>query len=129
MADLTCTDGSFDQLDRLMERYPSFQRGAYVFVLDALHTLVARMGEKRHLSGAELAFGVRDLALHRFGPMALTVLHHWGVRRTEDVGTIVFAMVEIGLLVRQDDDRMEDFQDLFDFTQVFERDYPWSGVC
>jgi uncharacterized repeat protein (TIGR04138 family) len=128
MADLTCTDGPFDQLDRLMERNPLYQRGAYVFVLDALHTLVARMGEKRHLSGTELAFGVRDLALHRFGPMALTVLHYWGVRRTQDLGAIVFAMVEIGLLVKQDEDRMEDFEDLFDFVHVFERDYPWSGV-
>lgn len=126
MADLTCPEKG---LDELVERYPRFHRNAYVFVLDALHTVVARMREKRHLSGEELARGVRDLALHRFGPISRTVLGHWGIHSTEDVGEVVFAMVEIGLLVKQDQDSLDDFRNLFDFGQVFEAEYPWSAAC
>ena len=125
MADLTCPERG---LETLLERYPRFHRNAFIFVLDALHTVVGRMREKRHLSGEELAHGVRDLALHRFGPIAKTVLGHWGLHTTEDVGSVVFAMVDVGLLVKQDDDSIEDFQGLFDFHQVFEADYPWSAA-
>jgi uncharacterized repeat protein (TIGR04138 family) len=67
---------------------------------------------------------VRDLALERFGPMARTVLEHWGIRATADLGDLVFALVECGVLIKQDEDVMEDFHDVFDFDEVFERDYP-----
>ncbi len=55
-------------------------------------------GGARHISGEELAHGVRDLALKQYGPMARTVLGHWGIHGTDDLGEIVFAMVECGVL-------------------------------
>ena len=125
MADL---DFAEETLATLQERYPRFHRYAYAFLLDALHTVIGGMREPRHISGEELVLGVRDLAMDRYGPMARTVLAHWGIHTTEDLGEVVFALVEIGILVKQDEDRPEDFQDLFDFVQVFERDYPWSAV-
>jgi len=39
---------------------------------------------------------------------------------------VVFALVEQGVLVKQDEDRPEDFVDVLDFDEAFERDYPWS---
>ena len=72
-------------LDRLRERYPQYQETVYLFVLSALHHVIEQLPEPRHITGPELATGVRDLALARFGPMARTVLEHWGVRATEDV--------------------------------------------
>ena len=41
---------------------------------------------------------------------------------------VEFAMVEHGLLVKEDDDRPEDFADLFDFEEAFETDYPWGAI-
>ena len=114
-------------LDALQARHPRFHRHAYGFVLDALHAVVDGLGKKRHISGRELAESACELAIRRFGPMARTVLEHWGVHSTEDFGEIVFALVEIGVLVKQDEDRLEDFQGLFDFEEVFDRDYPWSA--
>ena len=114
-------------LHRLQERNPRFHEKAYLFLLSALHEVLEGLEEPRHISGEELAKGVRGLALKQYGPMARTVLAHWGIHSTEDLGDIVFAMVECGVLIKRDEDQREDFQDLFDFEEAFERDYPWGG--
>lgn len=114
-------------LQILRERHPRFAEEAYLFVLSALQRILNDLGEPRHISGRELALGVRDLALEKFGPMARTVLGHWGIHSTEDVGAIVFALVDCGILIKQPTDSPEDFRDVFDFEEVFERNYPWAG--
>ena len=113
-------------LAELQERNPHFHRRAYVFLIDALHGVIAGMDERRHISGHELVEGVRGLAMQRFGPLARTVLEYWGINTTDDLGEIVFALVDIGVLVKQEQDRPEDFEDLFDFEEVFEHNYPWT---
>jgi uncharacterized repeat protein (TIGR04138 family) len=113
--------------DRLRERYPEYHEGAYIFVLAALNHVLERLPEPRHISGAELAGGVRDLALDRFGPMARSVLEHWGVQETRDVGRIVFALVEFNVLIKQDEDSLADFADVFDFDEAFQTQYPERG--
>jgi uncharacterized repeat protein (TIGR04138 family) len=113
-------------LDELRRRNPRFHDTAYAFLLAALHHVIERLSEPRHITGAELAEGVRDLAIERFGPMARTVLEHWGICATVDLGEVVFALVECGVLIKQDEDRIDDFADVFDFDEAFERDYPWS---
>jgi uncharacterized repeat protein (TIGR04138 family) len=114
-------------LNQLQERNPRFDTKAYFFVLAALHSVIHALDEPRHISGGELADGVRRLALERFGPMARIVLEHWGICATEDVGGVVFALVEQGVLIKQDGDRPEDFADVFDFEEAFELSYPWEA--
>lgn len=108
----------------LRARNPRYQEAAYVFVLSALNYVLERLSEPRHITGREMAEGVRDLALDRFGPMARTVLEHWGIESTGDVGEIVFALVEAGVLIKQDEDSRTDFNDVFDFDDAFETHYP-----
>lgn len=103
-----------------------FHRDAYGFLLDALHTVISKLSKRRHISGQELAEGVRGLAMERFGPMARTVLEYWGIRSTDDVGEIVFDLVDMGVLVKDPRDRLEDFTDVFDFEEVFDNNYPWT---
>jgi uncharacterized repeat protein (TIGR04138 family) len=124
MTDLQFAD---DVLDRLQERYPRFHARSFVFVLQALHRVIQSLDAPRHVSGQELAEGVRELALDRFGPMARTVLEHWGIHDTEDVGRVVFAMVEQGILIKQEGDQPEDFSDVFDFEEAFDLNYPWDA--
>jgi uncharacterized repeat protein (TIGR04138 family) len=124
MTDLQFAD---EVLDRLQERYPRFHARSYIFVLQALHHVIQSLDAPRHVSGQELAEGVRELALERFGPMARSVLEHWGIHDTEDVGRVVFAMVEQGILIKQDGDQPEDFSDVFDFEEAFELNYPWDA--
>jgi uncharacterized repeat protein (TIGR04138 family) len=116
-------------MDRLRAIEPRFQEGAYLFVLAALEFSQTRLPERRHISGGELAGSCRDLALERFGVMARMVLEHWNIRCTRDIGDVVFALVELGLLISQPTDSKDDFQDLFDFDHAFERDYPWNAAA
>jgi uncharacterized repeat protein (TIGR04138 family) len=113
-------------MDRLRRRYPSYHETAYLFILSALQFTIERIGEPRHISGRELAEGCRDLALERWGLMARSVLEFWGIRSTRDLGEIVFALVDCGVLVKRDDDSLADFDSVFGFDDAFDRHYPWS---
>jgi uncharacterized repeat protein (TIGR04138 family) len=110
--------------DALREKYPRYNERAYIFVLSALNHVLRRLPEPRHITGRELAEGVRDLAIEQFGPMARSVLEHWGIEETVDVGDIVFALVEQGILIKQDEDTRADFVDVFDFDDAFDPQYP-----
>ena len=123
MSELAFRDGIMDQI-RLRE--PRFHERAYLFVLQALEYSQARLTERRHIAGRELAEACRDLALERYGLTARLVLDHWGVRSTADIGDVVFTLVDLGLLLSQPTDSREDFVDVYDFDRAFEREYPWS---
>lgn len=112
--------------ERLMALDGRYDERAYAFVLTALEDVVVRLPRRRHVSGEELAEGCRELAIRLFGPMAKTVLEHWNVRATRDFGEVVFNLLEVGVLAKDDADSRNDFDDLFDFTEVFERNYPWG---
>ena len=123
MSELAFRDGI---MDRIRLREPRFHENAYLFVLAALEYCQARLTERRHITGRELAAACSDLALDRYGVMARLVLDHWGVRATADIGDMVFALVDLGLLISQPNDSREDFADVFDFDQAFGREYPWK---
>lgn len=117
-----------DVLARLRQRNPRYAEPAYLFVLTALHGLLERLPNPRHVSGAELADAVRELAVERFGPLARTVLEHWGVHSTSDMGEVVFSLVECGVLIKQPGDSREDFEGLYSFDEAFETAYPWGAL-
>ena len=114
-------------IDRLRRQYPAYHETAYLFILSGLHFTIEGLTEPRHISGRELAEGCRDLALERYGPMARSVLEFWGIRSTRDLGELVFALVDCGVLVRQEGDTLDEFDSLYDFAEVFERRYPWAA--
>jgi uncharacterized repeat protein (TIGR04138 family) len=104
-----------------------YDRKAYDFVRLGLdHTVkelrkrdTARAERSRHVSGPELLDGLRSYALEQFGPLAKTVLNAWGVRRCQDFGDIVFNLIEYNVFSKTENDRPEDFADLFDFEEAF----------
>src|SRR6476661_2782052 len=114
-------------MDRIRLREQRFDERAYLFVLGALEYCQQRLPERRHISGRELALACRDLALDRFGVLARLVLEHWGVRSSGDIGDVVFTLVELELLMSQPTDSRDEFAEVFDFDQAFERDYPWCA--
>jgi len=114
-------------LARLRQQYPRYAEPAFLFILSALHQLLGGLDTPRHVSGAEVADAVRKLAIDRFGPLARTVLEHWGIHSTSDMGEVVFAMVECGILIKQPGDSREDFEGLFSFEDAFEESYPWGS--
>lgn len=123
MTELAFREGIMDQI-RLRE--PRFDERAYLFVLASLEHCQARLTERRHITGPELAHSCRELALQRFGVMAGLVLEHWGLKATRDIGDIVFTLVDMGLLISQPQDSRDDFFGVFNFEDAFGREYPWS---
>jgi uncharacterized repeat protein (TIGR04138 family) len=106
-----------------------FPPQAYQFVREGLaHT--ARMihgdvaqhadaGPSRHVSGQQLCLGLRDYAIRQYGAMSRTVLNSWHIHATADFGRIVYAMIDAGMLRKTDDDDFGDFENVFDFDEVF----------
>jgi uncharacterized repeat protein (TIGR04138 family) len=123
------------KLAELVRRDPRYAYEAYEFVFNALaHTqkLLGRAvpddpkaepGPDHHVTGGELLQGVRDLALREFGLMARTVFHLWGIDRTDDVGEIIFNLVEANLMSKTPSDSRQDFHNVYDLDQVLVRDY------
>ena len=112
--------GSFlTKIEGILEKNSSYKFEAYTFVLAALHDTVTRLKKPRHITGQELALGIRKYALDQFGPMAKTVLHHWGIRTTLDFGEIVFALIDAKLLSKQPEDKLEDFDKVYEFEESF----------
>lgn len=117
-----------DVMARIRARGGSYHERAYLFVLAAIEYLQSQLDVRRHVTGPELAWACRDFAQARFGLLAPSVLGHWGVTRTDDLGRIVFTLVEVGLLVTQPGDRESDFSAVYDFGDAFGGAYEWDGI-
>lgn len=114
------------ELENLVAEDPRYKVEAYLFVMSALEYTLAKMRRAGHLTGRELLEGLRDYARAKFGLMAKTVFEHWGVTRTEDFGVIVFNLVDRGILGKTEEDSLEDFKDVYDFSEAFEKGYDWK---
>ncbi len=122
----------FAKLKTICQQDPRYGMEAYFFLREALeYTAKTRekpvKGPGHHVSGRELSVGFRDLALQSFGPMALHVLHDWGIWRTEDIGELVFNLVEAGELGKTDEDKREDFAHGYDFDEAFAKPFLPEG--
>jgi uncharacterized repeat protein (TIGR04138 family) len=114
---------SVNELEQIAKEDGRYRVEALLFVLQSLEYLVNNLEEHRHVSGEELSDGVREFAQKCFGLMARTVLAEWGITKTDDVGKIVYLLIDRGWMNRTEEDRLEDFFDVFDFTEAFDRDY------
>jgi len=114
-------------IKQIVARDPRYAIDAYDFIRHALDYTVQKSDNPRHVSGQELLEGIREFALQQFGPMTKTTLDQWGVQRTEDIGEIVFNMVETGVLGRTDEDSRADFANGYDFDETFRRPFQPCG--
>jgi uncharacterized repeat protein (TIGR04138 family) len=100
-----------------------YHEEAYHFVRRGLDftvkEIVATGGTPRHVRGPELVSGLRSYALREFGPVSLRVLRHWGLNSTDDLGEIVFHMIDHRILGKTEEDSRDDFHALFDFEHAF----------
>lgn len=125
MNDLQFAD---DVMGRIRARGGRYNERAYLFLLGTIEFLQSRLEVRRHVTAAELAWACRDFALQQYGLLAPVVLAHWGITRTDDLGRIVYTLVEVGLLVTQPGDHESDFNALYEFTDAFGESYDWQGL-
>lgn len=102
---------------------------AYKFVFSALRYTQEQLGRDRaseatgHISGPELLDGIRQLGLQHFGMLSPVVFKRWGINVTDDFGRIVFQLIEAGEMRKTQDDQLDDFLGVYDFSKVFLDDY------
>ncbi|MEM0965574.1 MAG: Minf_1886 family protein [Verrucomicrobiota bacterium] len=116
-------------VDRICAENGRFHPNAYLFVrqgLDYTLTSLKERGEiktRQHISGEKLLDGIRAYALEQYGPMTKAVFDHWNIETCRDFGTIVFELVDYGVLGKTDEDRIEDFESGYDFFEAFEEPF------
>jgi uncharacterized repeat protein (TIGR04138 family) len=117
---------------RAIERDVRYHANAYQFVYAALRFTQQRLdrpvtssteNDEAHISGVELLDGIRAFALNQFGLMTRTVFRRWGIRSTDDFGNIVFELIDRGEMSKTDRDQLSDFFEVYDFADVFDRNY------
>lgn len=101
------------------------QIGKHVEELGGLEASIMQLN--RHVGGTDLCWGLREVALQRWGYLAPTVLRRWGITSTRDFGRMVFTLVENNLLQKQMDDCIEDFDGVYDFNAAFDCGCPGNG--
>ncbi|HOK41044.1 MAG TPA: hypothetical protein PLD27_08410 [bacterium] len=107
-------------INNICENDKRYKAGAYLFILSALEYYINfKIKERRHISGKELSFAVYELALKEFGILAKEVLNNWGIYKTEDIGNIVYILINEKVLSKTESDRIEDFYNVFDFDEMF----------
>lgn len=123
--DQTMPRKSFEEaVAEVRRRDQRFPADAYTFLRDALDFTIRSLGreesgEDRHVNGPQLLAGFRDYAIREFGPMVPVVLADWGITCTEDVGRMVFNLIEVGVFGKSEEDSIDDFRDVFDFNDAF----------
>jgi len=121
MNELQFADGLIARIEARSGR--RYDPRAYLFVLAAIEYLQSKLDARRHVTGAELAWACRDLALERFGLLAQVVLECWGITSTADLGRIVYGLVAVEVLSTQSTDRQDEFSDVYAFDAAFEGSY------
>jgi len=104
-----------------------YDRKAYSFLREGLDYAVKELKKKDteraksslHITGAELLMGIRAYALDQFGPLAMTVLTSWGVHKCGDFGDMVFNLIEYNVFSKTDQDKREDFAEIYTFEDAF----------
>jgi uncharacterized repeat protein (TIGR04138 family) len=108
---------NLEEIAREDGRYDS---AGFKFVYDGLgYTIRNVAGEPRHVSGQMLCEGLRQIALDKYGRLALLVLHSWGIKTTRDFGEIVYTLIENEWMSAQATDTIDDFNAVYDFNAVF----------
>jgi uncharacterized repeat protein (TIGR04138 family) len=140
---------SRDELAKVIANDPRYSIEAYAFILESLNQArqmklksapraraddSAAMPSRKprpapeasatpvvsgHVNAAQLCDAVRKLSLRQYGMLSATVLAHWGVRSTSDVGDIVFNLIAAGGLEKTESDSRSDFDNVFDFETAF----------
>jgi uncharacterized repeat protein (TIGR04138 family) len=80
-----------------------------------------------HVTGKQLCFSLAEFAAEKWGYLAKVVLNQLGIKATIDFGNIVYLMVEHQWMHARPEDTIEEFGDVYNFEEVFEKNYQFSN--
>lgn len=125
---------AIDTLQALSEqhnkKYPPY---AYLLVMEGLEWAQRRRkSATSHISGQDFARALFMYSIEKWGPtLAKVVWEELKILASEDLGQMVYHLVESGLMGKQDEDSVDDFngvcsiKDFDEVEDVFE--YDWKN--
>jgi uncharacterized repeat protein (TIGR04138 family) len=108
------------RINDIAERDGRYRKEGFLFVLAGLEYTVSKLPHRRHLTGQELSKGIAEYAREQYGYLAGTVLKNWGITKTDDFGELVYLMIDEGLMSKTEEDKKEDFHNVFNFDEEFD---------
>lgn len=105
-----------DKIAYLIKEDPRFHSKSYFFLLEALDYSTEKFtpSSSGHVSCKNLLLGFTEYSIQKFGPMATTVLKEWGIKNSYNVGEIVFKLISVDVLGKQETDTLDDFKSHLD---------------
>lgn len=114
-------------LEQIAKENGRFSPQAIRFVYEGLgYTARKIVVEPGHVTGQSLCRGLQQLAVERWGRLAILVLNSWSVRTTRDFGEIVFLMIKNKWMSAQPTDSIDDFNDVYDFKTAFKDQFKFD---
>jgi len=114
--DMDEIDFNRDDFSDLVAKDSRYDARAYALLLDCIQFLGKENG---HMTGEQILDEFRDRALDQYGPMTYAVLTDWGLSRTEDIGEMMFNLVESKRIGKDPEDSAESFVGGYDFREAF----------
>jgi uncharacterized repeat protein (TIGR04138 family) len=106
-------------LEEISRQDGRYNPKAVRFVYEGLGYTVRKLSaQPGHITGRTLCDGLRQLALEKWGRLALLVLNSWGIKTTRDLGEIVYLMIRHKWMRAQPTDSIDDFNDVYDLKTV-----------
>lgn len=127
----------FDEaVARILAKDRRYPREAYVLLPATLDYTVRELQKKhllsgpngQHVTGRQLAEGFRDYMLDEYGPFAYELLRDLHISSTDDIGNIVYNLIDVGMFGKTANDSLSDFHALYDFQETFVRPYRAHNV-
>ncbi|MDD5678391.1 MAG: hypothetical protein PHW60_10440 [Kiritimatiellae bacterium] len=92
-------------------------------LLDAMRqgisATVTANGLRGHVSAQELCDGIRQYMLKEYGAETPNTFASWGITTWSDVGKVIFRMISAGIMMKTEQDRLEDFDNVKGLNDVF----------
>ncbi len=108
------------KLETIAREDGRFSPGIVRFVYEGLaYTLKKEADEPGHITGQALCMGLKDMAVEKWGRLAMLVLNTGGIKTTGDFGEIVFLLIKNKWMSAQPADSIEDFSGVYDFKTIF----------
>ena len=74
-----------------------------------------------NITAGQLCLRCVEFSCSVFGRMSRAVFSSWNIKTTNDIGNIVFHLIEAGVVGAAEGDRIEDFDNLFDMNSALDK--------
>lgn len=110
----------------LLQRDKRYRPEAYRFIIASLDyaqnglKMAAESTAERHITGQDLCRAACLYATKEYGLLAKKVLADMGINSTSDLGELVYNLIQIGQMNKNEKDSRADFDNVLDFATCFQ---------